>query len=293
MAIRYVEKFTSLDGGTSYTFSLRDFEWEPVQSVRNAFSPGIGADFAHDHLGYGAASVGVSRETIRTKPVNTTTALMEAEIDSARGTCLRIGLGKLWLLNSDGTRRWAYARIADMPKFDIRWGRSSRSAPLIFTFERLSPWFAESATTGSATVSSAPYLLTLTNAGNAYVKTGLVITLTALSAAGLTNPGIQNLTTGQLVTTSRDSEVPHSSVRFDGGVGVTYSRATGLVIGSPTSWIGASGVGNRYYRDDNGLVTLGTQQGVLWLKPGANQLLVLCDGVPDFSLSYTFNGAYL
>ena len=55
----------------------------------------------------------------------------------------------------------------------------------------------------------------------------------------------------------------------------------------------AAGLGNRSYRNDNSLVTLGTQRGVLWLKPGVNQIEISVDGTPNYALAYSFNGAFV
>lgn len=202
-------------------------------------------------------------------------------------------MGYLYRLESDGsTRRRCIARVEARPSI-TRGGFQSVHMPIIFRFSRLTDWYATSATSGSATVTTNPYMLSVTNAGNIWVKSGFVLTLTALTAAGLTNPSVRNYTTGQSVTSSRDSQVPYSSWKLDSGVGVSFSRATGLLIGSVTSWIGASGLGNRSYRNDNSLVTLGTQRGVLWLKPGVNQIEISVDGTPNYALAYSFNGAFV
>jgi len=293
VTVRYIERFDSIAGDISYTFSLRNYEAQEELAFRTAYSPGIAADYAHDHLGYSRASKGLATISIRATSVETSEANLEAEIDEAQGELENIGVGYLYRLESDGsTRRRCIARVEARPSI-TRAGFQSVHMPMIFKFTRLTDWFATSATTGSATVTTSPYLLTVTNAGNIWVKSGFVLTLTALAAAGLTNPSVRNYTTGQTVSSTRGSQVPYSSWKLDSGVGVSFSRATGLLIGSVTSWIGASGMGNRSYRNDSALVTLGTQQGLLWLKPGANQIEISVDGTPNYSLAYTFNGAFV
>lgn len=290
MVVRYIEKFESIAGDLSYAFSLNNYEAQEEQAFRTAYSQGIAADYAFDHVGYRMASKALSTISIRATSVETSEANLEAEIDEAQSECERIGLGYLYRLESDAsTRRRCLARCEGKPSI-TRAGFQSVHMPIMFRFTRLSEWQATSATTGSATVTTSPYSLTVTNAGNLWVKTGFTIDLTAITAAGITDPSVFNQTTGQRVSTTRDAGVAYASVRFDGGKGVYYARP-GFYIGG-TAYIGAAGIGSKTFKNDNALATLGTQQGVLWLKPGVNQLLIEVGGTPNYSLSYTFYGSY-
>ena len=291
MVVRYIEKFESIAGDLSYAFSLNNYEAQEEQAFRTAYSQGIAADYAFDHVGYRMASKALSTISIRATSVETSEANLEAEIDEAQSECERIGLGYLYRLESDGsTRRRCLARCEGKPSF-TRGGFQSVHMPIIFRFTRLGDWQATSATTGAGTITSSPSLLTVTNAGNLWVKSGFVLDLTAITAAGLTDPSVFNQTTGQRISTTRDSGVAYASVRFDGGKGAYYARP-GFYIGG-TAYIGAAGIGPKTYRNDNALATLGTQEGVLWLKPGANQLSIEVSGTPNYTYSYTFNGSYV
>ena len=51
----YPEKFESIGGNISYAFSLHQLEAQFEQALRVPIGIGVGADYAHDHLGYGVS----------------------------------------------------------------------------------------------------------------------------------------------------------------------------------------------------------------------------------------------
>lgn len=284
------EKFENIAGTISYTFSLKQKESQFEQPLVTPLSIGVGADYGHDHLGYGGAPAGLGTIGIRTLLTAATPALIETAMSEAAAECKRIGLGYLYRLSADGsTRRRCLARLTDMPSVTVN-GNSQFSQPILFRFRRQSDWMATTATAGSQTITADPTLVTVTNAGDLPVKTGIVMTLTALAASGFVNPSIFNATTGERVSTTRDSNVIGSAWKVgDPDYAVGYQLAPSLVIGQSGRHIGAAAVGPAYSRNDYSLVTL--TKGFLTLNPGANALYIF--GVSNATFSYSFYGSYV
>ncbi len=64
-AVRYLEKFESVDGLTSYAFPVDDYEYEPAQAFRRAEAAVVGADHAVDFLGAAPWPKAVGEEAVR------------------------------------------------------------------------------------------------------------------------------------------------------------------------------------------------------------------------------------
>lgn len=284
----YPEKFENIAGTVSYAFSLALMEAQFEQSLRVPLGIGVGADYAHDHLGYGVSPKDPGSIRIRAMSVEDTPALLEAEVAEALSECLLIGKGYLYRLNEDSTRQRCLARLRSMPSV-TRSGFQDRHQPILFDFMKLGDWHATSATSGSATITADPTPVSITNAGNLPVKTGLVLTLEALAASGFANPQIWNQTNNTRVSTTRDSVAIGSQWKIgEPDFAVTSSAYPNLVIGKSGRHIGRAVVGNRNYANDYSLVTV--TNGFIWLSPGVNQLLV--SGVTNASLSYSFYGSF-
>lgn len=291
--IRYVEKFENIAGTISYTFPLNGYEAEIAQPFRTPLSIGVGADYAHDHLGYGLAPRDPGRIRIRALAVESSEANLEAEIDEARAECYRIGLGYLYRLDSDGsTRRRCLARIASMPTITRAVGQFVHM-PIIFDFIQLSDWFATSATTGTeAGVTANSKAVTIANGGNLPVRSGLVFTLTANAAAGWGPITIENTTTGQALVTTRVAETDGATLVIGNpDYAVEYnSGRSSLVVGQSGRYVGKAVVGNHAARNDYALITL--SDGFLYLEPGNNSFVITMAGSPNYDFDYSFYAAY-
>lgn len=296
MTMRHIERFESVDTSLTYSFPLNAYEWAPGQPLRTAYSYGVGASFAYDHHGYASAPLGMSKETIRAFAVGTSLATLEAEIDDARATCWRIGLGKLWMLNSDASYRWAWGRLVSMPSFEIRPGvAASFHSPMVWEFERNSPWFDTTATTASAAVSVNYEAFTITNPGNIEVRTGFVLTLTATGAAGFSNVIITNVTNDQEIRWNGSARWASAVLRIDNSdLSITLLPDPGLVIGGSDSYVGEGGVGGPgVYADAYALASLGGRQsGFITLAPGDNDIVIQVDGTAAYTREHTFYGAW-
>lgn len=289
MTIRYPSKFVSTDGTITYDFSLHQMEAQFEQAMRTPMSVGVGSDFAHDHLGYGLAPRDVGSIRIRTISVETSEANLESEIDEARAECFRIGKGWLYRVNQDASEQRCLARLRSMPSF-TRAGYQSVHMPLIFDFVQLSDWQATSATSGSSTITAYETIVTVTNAGNMPVKTGIVFSLTAITAAGWTNPEIFNVTTGEGVSTTRDSARIGDIWRIgDPDYKVGYGLPS-LQVGKTGRYVGYAALGPQNYQNDFSKATV--TKGFPTLNPGANQIRIRIDGTPNATFAYSFVGAY-
>lgn len=276
MTLRYISKFESNDTLISYTFPLGLYEWESAQPLRVPLSVGVGADFAHDHIGRAPSPQDPARERIRCIGVESSAANMEAEIDEARAECYRIGLGKLWRIDDNGTLRWAWARLAAMPVFTRR-GFQVRHMPVAFDFIRISAWHPATATTGSQTVNESPEAFTINNPGNLPVY-AMVFRLRSNGSNACTNPAISNTTNGLSMSSSRDLTAADHELKIDTGRRtVEYSTNDGSS-----------------YANDYSNFSLGSTQGGVWmrLEPGDNTFSVTDGGTANYSFEWEFYANY-
>lgn len=275
--LRYAEKFESVDTLLSYTFPGDNLEYQASQDYRASLANVIGADYAHDHLSAVPWTKDVGEEAVRFEIWKTTAAEADTEFDSFVGTCRRIGTGKLYALDQAGARRWCYAKLRGRPSYIVTVDQYV-NMPVEATFIRLSDWFDETATTGSQSLSASPTTFSITNPGNARVRIGLVFRLRANATGGFTDPTLENITTGESVTSSRDAASANSELRITPErMAVEYSNDNGST-----------------YADDYTLVTLGaTQATLIELEPGVNQMrYTQASGTPNAVLEYSFYAAY-
>lgn len=269
--LRHPEKFESADTLISYSFPLSSFEWDTDESFRIADVPSIGSDFAYDTLRSAVAPRNVATETIRYFIVGATVAAADSALDEARQKCLNIGRGKLWQVDATGARRWAWARIAAMPKSRVAVGMA-RHQPLILTFKRYSPWFTQTQTSTSNAVAASPTIFTVANSGNVPAKL-MVIRLRANTAAGIVDPVIKNLTNNYQWSSTRDSASINSEIRVDTEkFSVEYSNDDGAS-----------------YANDFSLFTIGANQaGFFQLEPGTNSIQYTGGGAPSLQVEFSF-----
>jgi len=274
-AIRYLEKLTSEDGLLSYTFPVDDYEHEAEQRYREASEAIIGADYAHDFGGVQPWAKDVGNEAVRFTIWGTSEADAETQFDTCAGTLRRIGRGKLYALASDGSRRWAWAKLAARPSYSARVDDFYNVA-VALRFRRYSDWFASAATTGTQAVAATPATFTVNNPGNAPVLAA-VFRLRSSGATGFTNPSLTNLTNGYSIASTRDAVSANSELRIDAGA-------------ARVQWSDDDGAS---YADDYALATLGaTQAGVMRLEPGDNTMRYTDGGTPNLSIEWSFYAAY-
>lgn len=273
--LRYLEKFENLAATLSYTFHLRNYEWVSEQQLKTPVAAVAGANYVHDFLGTSPSPKNVSVERVRCLVKKATFAELETEIDNARAYCYRIGLGKLYVLNTDGTRRWAYGRLESMPSVTVASPQGFFS-PFIFQFIRVSDWFGTTATTGTRVATVTPDTFTINNPGSAAVDFA-VIRFRANTAAGFTNPVLANLTNGYSISSTRDSASVDSELKIDcERMEVKFSSDNGV-----------------NYTDDWALATIAAiQVGLMRFEPGDNTMRYTDGGTPNLNIEWSFNAPY-
>ena len=270
-APRFLEKFESDGASISYTFPLGRYEWQSTQPFRSAYRSVVGASYAHDFYGALPYPKDVGIETVRAILEASSTANLDTAVDNLKEELVNIGRGKLYTLTDASVRRWAWAKLLDMPEFRVGVGMGiSPHQPVIIRFARFGDWRHATATEDTQTCDEDPEAFTITNPGNAPVYDA-VFTIEANTAGGFSNLVITNSTTGYSITTTRDSAADTDEIVIDCGKGTfEYNGA-----------------------DDYATVTLGaTQVGFMRLDPGSNSFSIACDGTPNFDFSWSFSGAY-
>ena len=275
MAIRYLEKFENAAASISYVFPLGMYEWQSQGGMRVPLVPAIGMDYAFDMLGIAQAIMEPVQETVRGVLRESSLANAEAEIDEMRSELIRAGRGKLFTLSSDGSRRWAWARLAAMPEISIshRLGHIGSGHPFILQFTRLSEWFGSSLTSDTETITTSPTTYTVNNSGNLPARL-LKIRLRANTSAGITNPKVTNMTNGYVFETARDSSSVDSEIRLDTERGVVeFSTDNGA-----------------NYTDDFAQLVIPTTQVVLafQLEPGDNSIKYEGGGTVNVDVVFEF-----
>lgn len=291
MSLRFIEKFVSLDGLIPYSFPKGLMQTQVDQVFRTPLSTGVGANYAHDHLGYGVSPKDPRRITVNCLMTGATPTALQTNVDEATSEIERIGKGWLYRLDVDGaTYRRCLARPTGAPPQMFDGNFQFGVMPCSFSFIGLSDWQAVSLTTGSQTLTAYQTVVTVTNAGNIPVKTGIIFSLTAVTAAGWTNPEIRNMTTGEAVSTTRDSARVGDIWRIgDPDYKVGYGISS-LIVGKTGRYMGASALGPQNYMNDYSLATV--TKGFPTLNPGANEIRIQIDGTPNATFSYAFYGAF-
>lgn len=278
MVLRHPSKFESADTSISYSFSLHGYEWQSEQSFRTALATVAGADYAHDYHGYSESPKGPGRERLRTILVESSTANLEAEIDEARSECARIGKGKLYLLESDASLRWAWARLNALPSMTIGVD-NVRHAFMVFDFLRLSNWHGATAYDEEFPVNESPETFNVVNPGNAAVYDA-VIRVRANGTNAVTWPLVFTNTTNSYAFTldRNDFTTADEEERVDCGAEVVeYS----------------SNNGSSYASDPSAITLPSGQVRFMRFEPGTNAISVTTAGTPDYDIDIDFIPQYV
>ena len=113
--IRYAEKFESTDAATTQTFPDSNTVYTPSQSYREAWAPAAGADYGHDYAGYVRWAKEVGTEEVRGMIWGSSGSNADSQFDALASKLASIGLGKLFVIDNAGSRRWCYAKLAARP----------------------------------------------------------------------------------------------------------------------------------------------------------------------------------
>lgn len=270
---RYLSKFESADGSTSYTFPAYRYEWEPSQGLRSPRAQISGAHYGLRLLGNAPSLKDIGQERVRCVFIGTKQE-MDDEADNVRHKLYAGAFGKVWTMGDDGTLRWAWAEIAEMPQMTISY-QSGMITPLIVGFNRFGDWRSASATTGSA---AATGTVNIAVPGNADVFDA-VITLYGT----FTDPVLINGTvllpdgvTPYKLQTNRDGSSSIHRVRFDAGSGAVEYSSNG---------------GSSWADDYANFVRQAKQVQLMRMKGGVNNAFTF-SGVSSGTIAWSLYGAW-
>lgn len=215
--------------GNGIDFPTEALEWETSQSFRTAFEEIPFADYQYDLLGTRRGPRDLATESIRFVKIGNSGPEVFAWIQQLRGLLARVGRGRLWIRDGNGTRYWAYARPSEMP--DITFGVAEiRHVPVTLRFARFSDWYAEHASTESFTVTTSPTAGNLISSGQ--VETAKLVIRLFASAGTVVNPALKNQTNGTSIQILRTFSSPNQieeidcqnlRVRYSSDGGATWS----------------------------------------------------------------------
>lgn len=275
---RFLEKFTNVAGTSTVTFPVFEVEWESAQALRTSQAAVIGGDFGVDLLGSSPGRMDFAAERLRCLLYESGgPSDVDTELDDLQSKLWSIGKGKLWVVDSSNARRWAFARLRSMPTITWRAG-DVLSKGLALDFVRLSPWFDETGISASATKTTSPTTLDVTNSGNIAAKR-VQIRIQSQSAAGFSNIKVVNGANGHEFESTRDATSTDDELRLDTTVPeVTYSTDDGV---------------NRDDDYSNYVSPPVTQKLLSFdLEPGLNTLTITCAGTPSYVITVTADAPY-
>lgn len=270
-APRYLEKFVNDDLSLTYTFPLNMYECEVTQGLRSPLMAVSGASYPYRMRGSNPSLKDAGKARVRFLVAQSTSALVDTETDSIRAKLYRMGRGKLYSLGADGTRRWAYAELAEMPSVTIG-PKSLLVVPVSLGFNILGDAFGTTQYSQEFTLDSDPELFTITNAGDAEVYDAIMTI-----RGTYTNPELTNTSTGYSWSSTRDGTSADHRLKVDAGrFSVEYSSDGGSV-----------------YADDVTLFTRGANQvQYMRLNPGDNEMSYADGGTPNAVIAVSFYPAY-
>lgn len=273
-SIRYAEKFIGRTG-VVYTFPLDEYEYKASQAYRSLAVQVVGADYTWDVAGSNPWPMGEGVEEIHFIIVADTYISAEQQYNSLTSSLRLGGLGQLWVLNADGTRRWAYAKLTGRPDFDVSTTRLG-VIPVALKFTRFSDWFGETLIINQVTLSQVTQNFVINNPGDQYVR-AMVLLWTSLSSTGFSHPSLANISLGMNVATSRAAATVNSRLRIRPELdSIQYSNDAGVS-----------------YANDYSLATLPAGQvPMMTLQPGDNAMVHTNTGTPNATLSWSFYPAY-
>lgn len=271
-APRFLEKFVSIDGLTSFTFPLKAYQLDSTQTVRRVLLDIIGASYPIDLLGAQSAPKDaeslVHRAYIVGSPGSGGTTI-DTALDDMRHKLFKIGFGKLYTLDSLGNERWAYASLMGMPQTTWKAGDLDFMG-LALDWRRLSDWYGVTQYSQVFHIGTNPATVLVHNSGNAQVFNS-VLTLKGT----YTGPHITNSTNTFEVDTTQNGSATTHWYKIDAG--------QGTVLFASDSGVTYSGIFST--------VTLPTNQvHLMVLEPGDNYLVVT--GVTLADLLVEFYPAY-
>lgn len=277
-------KFESSDGTLSYTFPRYSYDYSDDQAMSVSLGQAIGADYGWDHQAYGVSPRNPATVGVRFLLMESTPQLNETALSTCRATCYRIGKGKLWSINRDGTsKRWCWARLTGVPQIEFGVGNIGGAViPVALSFRRDSDWYDETATTGTQAVTAASTNFNITNPGD--INARAVVFRLRSSSAG---PGLVSPIT--IVNNTNAYQLTLSGWTLPGTANDELKVDCGQYKVQQSTDDGSN------YTDVYTVLSIPTTQvSIFELAPGVNSITVTTPaGTTSFSLEWSFYGAYI
>lgn len=270
---RYLEKFEGPGDATtySYSFPLKGYAMEQTQGLYVPRNPLTGANYEYDLMGSGVAVKQNGFERVSFLSYSETGATVDTDIDNLRQKLRLAAKGKLYLIDSSGARRWAYARLQDMPEVSLDID-SIKAAPVALSFSRFSDWYSSSQFSTDYTMNEASESISVNNTGSAKVYNAVFTLIGTFQ-----DPLIHNTTNSYKLQSTRDGSNANHRLRFDAGKNRVEWSTDG---------------GTTYAGDWANFVRAANQVHLMVLEPGSNSFTVTFGAVPNATLRVTFYPAF-
>lgn len=274
---RILDAFEATDLGTIYQVPRTMLEMDIAQQYRQTIVDALGQDFAVDLFGLSSWTKKPGLVTGRWLVAAQTESAVDTAIAAMLAAFRTTGRGKLWTRGADGTRQWAYAKVAQRPDTPVGWDKPFW-VPVQSQWITFSNWLREAQATGTIVITASGQTFTINNPGNAYVKGagGLVLRLRANTATGIINPQIVNNTTNEQCSSTTDSASANGELMWDfEKMQFRYSADDGAS-----------------YSSDWANITIPAGQAGITLKPGDNTFTYTGGASQSLNLDYSFSPAY-
>lgn len=254
---RYLEKFVWADGVTTLTFPKKLYMLDDGQALRLSTVAIAGASYPYDQLGAGIAPKDLRRAAHRfavvvPNGIGEDAADFDDDVQEIRRKLRRGGAGKLYTVDGDGnSRRWAWARAAEMPASTWRAGELNL-LNLAIPWQLFSDFNNETSYGTNFVLASNPETIVVANPGDATVYDAVIYI-----KGTFTNPSLVNTTNDYEFATTRDGSNANHWLRIKAGVPSVHFSTDG-----GATWAG-----------DYALVTLpDSQVQLMVLEPGNNSI---------------------
>ncbi len=273
----YIYKFTNDAGTDSYQWKTNRFEQSDAQGLITPFVQPAQTDFAIDMLGTRPGYRMNAVHTIRVMPVLESAHISEVERQQMVAKLWKLGGGKLWTLQSDGSVLWAKGRIAAMSSIDTNVEMENYFSA-VAEFQRSSDWFASSQAAPTAShINSSPTTITVNNPGN-YPTRNVVCRIRSNGTTGWgSSLLIENLTNSQsILVTGHAASLANNEIKISFGANSIVMSADDGVTYPVNLWPDT---------------TIGAQKGLGNLAAGDNSIRYTTAS-PDFNVEFVFDVPY-
>ena len=255
--VRYAEKFENSAGSVSYTFPADNYVYRVDQPFRSSLEVISGADYAVDYAGSLPWPKAIAVERVTGMIWGASGAGADTEFDTMCQKLINTGLGKLYVKDQAGARRWCWAKLAARPGYGTD-AYAFSNIPFELEFMRFSDWYGTTIVNFSQAIAASPTTVTLSNAGNAPVR-NIEFRIRSSGVGGFASPLLTNDDNGYAVGSLRTALSADDEIRIDTArKAIEYSQDNGT----------------SYVSDFSQFVMGGLQVGWFVIDAGGNDVIV-------------------